>query len=77
MPEITYTAPTGYGFSDQGALVLKSNAEYKYDTYTEPGGYVTLITRAYQFGIYDGHIVYKIESEARIEKNFFSAILII
>jgi len=52
-------------------LVNKGNPEYKSSTYTEPGGYVTLLTRAYQIGFYDSNLVYKIESEAILNKNFY------
>lgn len=48
IPEITYEAPKGYYFSDNGEIAQHSDSVYKSDTYTEPGGYFTLTTTAYQ-----------------------------
>ena len=71
IPEITYEAPKGYYFSDNGEIAQFSDSVYKNDTYTEPGGYVTLTTTAYQIGLYDGNVVYRITSHAELNKSFF------
>lgn len=71
IPEITYEAPNGYYFSDNGEIAQFSDSVYKSDIYTEPGGYVTLTTTAYQIGLYDGNVVYRITSHAELNKSFF------
>ena len=58
-------------FSDDGKLSKTDGNIFKNDTYTEPGGYVTITTTAYQYGLYDGHLVYRITSHAEINKDFF------
>lgn len=68
---VTYIAPEGWYFSDSGVISQLKNFVFKSDTYTEPGGYVTLTTTAYQIGIYDGNVVYRIASHADINKSFF------
>lgn len=68
---ITFKAPDGWYFSDTGEISQTRDSYYKNDEYTEPGGYVTLITTAYQIGIFDGNIVYHITSHADINKDFF------
>ena len=69
--EITYEATKWYYFSDNGEIAQFSDSVYKNDTYTEPGGYVTLTTTAYQIGLYDGNVVYRITSHAELNKSFF------
>lgn len=68
---VTYYAPDGWYFSIDGTLSQTKDSYFKSDTYTEPGGYVTMTTTAYQIGFYDGNIVYHITSKAILNKNFF------
>lgn len=69
--DVIYNAPIGLSFSDDGKLSKTDGNIFKNDTYTEPGGYVTITTTAYQYGLYDGHLVYRITSHAEINKDFF------
>ncbi len=73
IPEYTYKAPEGMFFSDDGTISNIKNDIFKQDKYTEPGGYVTLTTTAYQIGLYDGHVVYHVTSNAVLEKDFIFA----
>ena len=65
-----YKAPSGWYFSEAGTLSQTKDSYYKMDTYTEPGGYVTLTTTAYRVGFYDGNVVYLITSNAVLNKDF-------
>lgn len=67
----TYYAPKGWYFSKDGTLSQTKDDYFKMDSYTEPGGYVTLTTTAYRVGFYDGNFVYCITSQAALNKNFF------
>ena len=58
--DVIYNAPIGLSFSDDGKLSKTDGNIFKNDTYNEPGGYVTITTTAYQYGLYDGHLVYRI-----------------
>lgn len=70
VPEKTFDAPSGYAFDNNGNLGIYGTGNYWEDSYTEPGGYVTLTTSAYQVDIYDNHPVYYISSYAIINKWF-------
>lgn len=71
LEETNYLMQDGVAYPINEKQLRGLDEAYKSDVFTEPGGYVTLSTSAYQVSTFDKHPVYYVSTIATINKSFF------
>lgn len=71
LEETNYLMQDGVAYPINEKQLRGLEEAYKSDVYTEPGGYVTLSTSAYQISTFEKQPVYYVSTIATINKNFF------